>query len=359
MKQLLFILFLGFAFKGFTQVSDTLDASKFRAFPLPVIYYTPETEWGFGAVSLFTFRFKGETARSRNSQFQFGGAYTQRDQLLFYLPYQLYYQNEEYYVYGELGYYRYSYRFFGVGNDLPSSNEELYNVNFPRFRLNALKLIRPKLYMGFRYWLDDYNIVRRKEGGILETQNIIGATGGIVSSLGLISIYDSRNNYNYPSSGQYFEGLLLPNYNFTGSDFAFTRVSFDYVNFQSWSKNIVAINLFAVSIIGDPPFNEMAFIGGRSKMRGYFEGRFRDRNLLMTQLEYRRHLIWKIGMTAFAAYGVVAKTPQKFETRRIKPSGGLGLRYRLNEEEKINIRLDIGFGEKNNSGVYLTIGEAF
>lgn len=349
------LLLLG---ETFAQENDSIE-KNFQAFPLPVVYFTPETDWGFGAVSLFSFRLKGESNESRNSQFQFGGAYTQRDQLLFYLPFQVYYKNEKYYAFGEFGYYKYSYRFFGVGNDLPAENEELYNVNFPRVRLNMMKLVKPSWYLGARYWFDEYDIVKTKEQGLLQTRNIVGASGGTISSLGLISLYDTRDNYNYPSKGTYFETLILPNLNAFGSDFEYTRFSADYVTFFSKGKNILALNLFAVAIAGEAPFNELAFIGGRSKMRGYFEGRYRNRNLLMTQAEYRRFLFWKLGMVAFVGYGVVSRDLGEMQLQNIKPSGGVGLRYRLTEDEKINIRLDFGYGEKDNSGVYLTIGEAF
>ena len=152
---------------------------------------------------------------------------------------------------------------------------------------------------------------------------------------------------------------MLPNLKAFGSDFEFTRFSADYVTFLSKGKSILALNLFAVAIAGMAPFNELAFIGGRSKMRGYFEGRHRNRNLMMAQAEYRRFLFWKLGIVAFAGYGVVSRDLDNFQSQNIKPSGGLGLRYRLSEDEKINIRLDIGYGEKGSSGFYLTIGEAF
>lgn len=360
MHKVVFTILFLISLSCFSQEeADTSKAHKLRAFPLPVVYYTPETEFGFGAVSLFTFRLPGESATSRTSQFQFGGAYTQLDQLLFYLPFQLYRKNQEQYVFGEFGYYKYRYRFFGVGSDLPDENEEFYDVNFPRIRLNFMNLIAPDLYIGARYWFDEYDIVKVKEGGLLEDNNISGSNGGTISSLGFISLFDDRNNYNYPTSGNYLEVLALPNYKFTGSDFEFTRFSVDYVKFLSYKKNVLTLNFFGVSILGNPPFNEMAFIGGRNKMRGFFEGRFRDRNLLMAQAEYRRFLFWKIGVVAFAGYGVVATTPSEYALNQIKGSGGFGLRYRLNNEEKINIRLDYGIGEGGSSGIYLTIGEAF
>ena len=103
----------------------------------------------------------------------------------------------------------------------------------------------------------------------------------------------------------------------------------------------------------------MALIGGTRRMRGYFEGRFRDRNMLMAQAEYRRELGWNFGIAVFTGFGVVASELHEFEFPTIKPSAGLGLRYQLSKDEKINLRLDYGIGEGGSSGVYLTIGEAF
>lgn len=338
---------------------DSLE-EKAGFFPLPVVYYTPETRFGFGAVALYSFRFKGEPKESRNSQFQFGGAYTQEDQLLFYLPYQLYWNKDEYLAFGELGYYRYSYKFFGVGNGIPKDYEEVYNVNFSRVRINVLKLARPGLYLGLRYWLDDYKIVKREDNTLLGENLVKGAAGGLVSSLGFIGIYDTRDNYNFPLKGAFLTVLALPNLPQFGSDFEFTRFSIDHVQFiPLGEKSTLAVNAFGVSILGEPPFNEMAFIGGRGKMRGYYEGQFRERNLAMLQAEYRRMLFWKIGIVAFSGTGVVARDLDKLATNNLEITGGMGLRYQLDPKEKINIRLDYGIGESRNSGVYLTIGEAF
>lgn len=342
-----------------SQSQDTIKKGN-GFFPLPVVYYTPETKFGFGAVALYSFRFKDELESSRNSQIQFGGAYTQEDQLLFYMPFQMYKKDDTYLAFGELGYYRYSYKFYGIGNEISNDFEEVYNVNFPRVRLNALKLLKPNFYFGLRYWFDAYDVVKREQGKLLESNLVEGSSGGIVSSLGLIGIYDSRDNYNYPSKGDFLTVLALPNLNAFGSDFEFTRFSIDYVKFLNINtKNIFAINLFGVSILGEAPFNELAFIGGRGKLRGYYEGQYRDRNLAMLQTEYRRHLFWKIGLVSFIGTGVVAREINQLELNNLQITGGAGLRFQLDPEEKINIRLDYGIGERGISGIYLTIGEAF
>ncbi|WP_239014245.1 hypothetical protein [Archangium violaceum] len=45
------------------------------------------------------------------------------------------------------------------------------------------------------------------------------------------------------------------------------------------------------------------------------------------------------------------------ELRRVKPAGGLGLRFAPREDAPVNIRLDVAYGSE--PGFYLNVGEAF
>ena len=78
----------------------------------------------------------------------------------------------------------------------------------------------------------------------------------------------------------------------------------------------------------------------------------------MFQGEYRVPLFWRIGAVAFGGIAAVANEFSEFRLESIKPSYGGGIRFALDEDDKINIRLDMGFGQ-NTNGFYLTIGEAF
>lgn len=366
MKQgiLLFFTLFYFTFSVEAQTNETqtevdTTAKNLSIFPLPVVYYTPETRLAYGATCLFTFRLDKDK-NTRNSQIETGIAHTQEKQWLFYVPYKLYLKQDQYYLFGELRYYIYRYKFFGVGNDVPPNYEETYNVNIPRLRINATKRIANNFYLGLRYWFDEFDIQKVKEGGLLDNKAMVGANGGTISSLGLIALRDSRDNYNYPSSGSYLEVLALPSLHAFGSDYEFSRFSIDYVKyFKLGKETILAANAYLISNIGSVPFNEMAFIGGRYKMRGYYEGRFRDRNLWMAQAEVRQHIYKRIGAVAFGGLGAVAHQLDQFQMNNTKYSGGAGLRFQIDQENKINIRLDYGIGEKGNSGLYLTFNEAF
>jgi hypothetical protein len=49
----------------------------------------------------------------------------------------------------------------------------------------------------------------------------------------------------------------------------------------------------------------------------------------------------------------------EYSLNQIKYSFGAGLRFRFNQKEKVNLRMDIGMGPHKNMGVYFGIEEAF
>ena len=342
---------------GDTTERDTVNRNSLYA--LPVLFYTPETGLGFGVAGVYAFHLRNDSLSARPSSVQMVAAYTLQKQLLVYFPYTLFLKNGDYYSYGELGYYRYVYQFFGIGNKVDPNFEEAYSVNFPRIRITALKRVSPAVYVGFRYWFEDFQITETDEEGALVKGDITGSRGGNTSGPGLVALYDTRDNVFYSSQGWYIETLLQRNAAWTGSDFTYTTFSVDASRFflTRWN-HVVALNAYGITQSGNPPFNQLPLIGGSRRMRGYFEGRYRDRNLFTVQAAYRAPLFWRIGAVAFVSYGGVAPHLSDVTTRNLRYTVGGGLRFQLDREKKINVRLDAGFG-KNTIGYYLTIGEAF
>ena len=340
-------------------LADSTEERSNSLYALPVVFYTPETSLGFGVAGVYAFNFKDDLLTARPSSVQVVAAYTLQKQLLLYFPFTLFVDNGDYYTYGEIGYYRYVYKFFGIGNEVDPNVEETYGVNFPRIRLTALKRVHPKWYVGLRYWFEKFNITETDNEGMLAAGDITGSRGGVTSGPGLVALFDTRDNVFFSSDGWYVETLLQRNAGWTGSDFNYTTFSVDASTFfrTRWD-HIVALNAYGITQSGASPFNQMALLGGSKRMRGYFEGRYRDQSMLTIQAAYRAILFWRIGAVAFASYGGVAPGLSDIQLEDFRYTVGGGLRFVLDREKKINIRLDAGFG-KNTSGYYLTIGEAF
>ncbi len=350
--------------------TDTTAREPNKFIVLPVAFYTPETSLSFGAVGVYTFRFRQEADSTFPSQVQPAAAYTLLNQVLLYAPFRLYWQQERYLAYGELGYYRYNYLFFGVGNDQDPDFEELYGVDFPRIQVNLLRLLTPlgrrrpdgrreMLYGGLRYWYENYQMTEFDAEGQLVTGEVPGGAGGTTSALGLIFNYDTRDKIFFPRKGSFVEGFVETYRAGLGSDFRYDRLSLDASRYlTNRFGHVLAVNLYGVLTWGDPPFNQMALLGGPRKMRGFYLGRFRENHLLLAQTEYRARVYKRFGAVAFANYGGVAPTLGDFQLDQMRFTAGAGLRFVLDVPRELNLRLDYGYG-RFGSNFYVTIGEAF
>lgn len=346
----------------------------FSLLPLPLIYYTPETRLAYGVAATATFRFgrdmaflRSDSSRQaraavRPSQVTLGFAYTQNRQILFYLPFQIFYDQDNYYVNGEAGYYRYSYYFFGVGQQEVS--RELYGVNFPRIRINAFRRISPsmnrgKIYAGIRYQYEDYQVTSVEPGGLLASGTVPGGLGSRLSGAGLGLFYDSRNAIFFPSKGLVADIAYLNQHQLLGSNVRFDRYTADVSSYHALSSHaILALNYFVSFTAGVAPFNALSLLGGTRRMRGYYEGRYRDQNAALLQSELRFDLYKRLGGVIFGSVGILGNSQSVLQPTEPKLAYGAGLRFTVNRRDHINIRLDYGLG-RQSSGFYLTIGEAF
>ena len=336
---------------------DVLKKNKFSGFP--VAYYAPETKLAVGVFGAYTFYNKNDSNQKYPSQIQIGAAYTFNRQLLIYFPFRIYTKHSNFTAYGEAGYYKYSYFFYGIGNNQAIDYKELYKVNFPRIRINLLKKIGPNLLLGVRYWLEDYKIKETEPGKQLASGTIQGIKNNFISGVGPAFNFDCRDNIIYPSKGLFIDAGIQFYGSSTGSNYKYNRYTADASFFISNKrKSVYAFNLFGDFLVGDKiPFNQLALIGGNKKMRGYYEGRYRDKNLIALAAEFRFQIYKRFGAVTFANAGAVNERLKNTFTQ-IRTSVGVGARYALNKSEKLNIRLDAAFGKKS-SGLYFTIGEAF
>lgn len=327
---------------------------------LPIVFLTPETSWGFGAASVYTFRLPGEPRSTRPSQLQLGGAYTLENQVLLYLPFQVFWQKEAYNAYGELGYYRYTYFYYGIGNGFENYGGELFDLAYPRLRLNVAHKALGEWYIGLRYWMDDMRVSGTVSDGLLERNRPEGIDGGLLSGAGPLALLDQRNNVFYPTEGQYLEWSVLYSGGILGSTFDFTKFTVDARRYWSAkeSEAVFALNAYLEFNTGQPPFTHLSMVGGTRLMRGYYQGRYRDRQMGILQAEYRFPILWRFKGAVFGALGNVADQVDAFQLGNTRYALGLGLRFLLLEEEKAHVRLDYGFGG-GSSGFYLTVGEAF
>lgn len=352
------LLLACFALKAQTD-SSKANPNRFKIVALPLAFFTPDTKFGGGVGGLTTFNFPKDSLGARRSSVTVGLVYTQMKQTLIYFPFQLFPQNQRYWINGELGFYNYVFNYFGIGNDVPDDYIEKYTARFPRIRLFASKKIRPHLYLGFRYIFDNYRITQYDSSKLLIRKDVVGATGGRVAGLGIQANYDSRDVFFYPRQGWVGETYFYTEGRATGSQFKYQRFSLDVSRyFPIGKRSVLAFNMATALSFGDVPFHQMPNLGGGKRLRGYFEGKYRDENMALLQAEYRFPLFWRFGAVVFAGLGEVNDKPFSGWFSDTRYHYGTGLRFMLDKAQRINIRADFGIG-KNSTGFYLIIGEAF
>lgn len=338
------------------KAKDSTESKTWSLKGYPIAFYLPETRFGFGASGAFTFKTNPKDTTLNDSQILIGAAYTLNKQVLLYLPFKVFWGENKNYTYGEVGYYRYFFNYYGIGNHADPVVQDTFKVNFPRIRAHYTYRVYQKLGVGGAAWFEDFQIGETTADLV---ENAPGGEGGITSGIGPMFIYDSRDHVFYPSKGWYIEGKVMTFQDYLGSAYNFTKGGLDVVNYtRLHKKGILATHLNYQFSNGNVPFNMMSMLGGTKRMRGYIEGRYRDKNALILQTEYRFSSIWRFG---FVLFGDIGQTYERTDYLKLNDwhwTAGGGLRFMLDTERKINIRLDYGVG-KNTSGFYFTIGEAF
>ncbi|MFQ5602308.1 MAG: BamA/TamA family outer membrane protein [bacterium] len=338
---------------------DSLSKKRNGFIFIPALFYTPETKVAGGVSLMYYFRSASSSLENRPSTLSPTFIYTQRKQIISQLFADFYWQDETYHLLAGGGYIKFPDKFYSIGHSTPKSAEEDYTPRKYFFLLNMQKKLHHAWHVGLLYEITDTKITETEENGQLSTSQILGADGGIVGGFGLVTNWDSRDNIFNPTQGEFYQFSATFFKSPFGSDYDFNRYNFDlrkYFRFRS--SDVFALQVYMNFVTGKPPFQMLSLIGGQNLMRGYYEGRYRDKNLLIWQSEYRLPVWKRFGVVAFAGLGDVAAKLSGFEIDRFKYSYGWGLRYLFSRNEGLNIRFDFGFG-KDSSGFYITLGEAF
>ncbi|WP_169719245.1 BamA/TamA family outer membrane protein [Algoriphagus mannitolivorans] len=326
---------------------------------LPVVYFTPETKWVFGVGGVSTFNLDS-ISTTYESQLTAGLAYSLRNQFLSYVSGRIFSPKNRSLWYGEMGWYDYVFFYFGQGMNVNQDSEEIYSAKFPRLRFNYVRNIGKNWFLGGGFRFDGMNIFELQEDGALANGEIIGSQGGRNSGLGPLILHDSRNNQLYPESGVYFEAGLQAFGGIFGGEFSYVRAISDFRKILPLGKNqVFAAQAFSEITFGDVPFFALPMLGGNKLLRGLFEGKYREKNLFALQAEYRYKFLPRWGIVAFGGTGNAFSSENPLHFNLTKITYGVGGRFQLNQEKKLNLRLDLAHSPGEPFQFYFTFGEAF
>ena len=175
---------------------------------------------------------------------------------------------------------------------------------------------------------------------------------------GVSLVYDNRDNLTNPHRGIYLNINQMFRPGFMGNDYAFSTTAFRFDAYQRLGKGtVLAEDIGANLNFGNPSWGMMAELGGTHSMRGYYEGRYRDKHSLEATVELRQHVWKRNGIVVWVGAETIFPKFSALRSKQILPNAGVG--YRWEFKKNVNVRLDYGFGKSGQSGFLFNINEAF
>lgn len=200
------------------------------------------------------------------------------------------------------------------------------------------------------------NVIEQIQGQLLHQTTV---------SIGPRLQWDTRDSTFYPKHG--FLTEVASDFFLTGLgskwSYQYYKASFNKYNALS-EHQVIAFRAMACAAAGDRvPIYDLCLFGTMNDLRGYTGGRYQDRRMFATQVEYRlmfpaKGFLGRFGVVAFAGVGAIGDKFTNIGFGDLLPAAGAGLRFRLLKKYPVNFRVDYGQG---NDGHTLSIGvlEAF
>ena len=339
---------------------------KLSILAVPIVYVSPESGLSGGVGGFLNYRSDPFDTVTKPSNLRLYALYSTKGNIQIDASTEYYFFQNRRQAKIDFTYKDETVTYFGIGNDVATAdtgeNFQLQSFIFAASFYQQFEVVslRSKFYVGPRFEYQVFHPSDFDPNGELRYDRPLGIKGGRASGLGFLLNYDSRDHIYYPRKGSYIEFNNTFYQNIFGSDFTFNNYILDMRRYFNFIKDqVLAVQFYGQSEFGRPPFEMLAMLGGGKRLRGIYEGRFRDKNMISMQAEYRVPLFWRIGVVGFFGIGQVAPALNEYTFTDWKAAGGAGVRYRFNKRENVSARLDVGYSQYDGIQFFITIKEAF
>jgi outer membrane protein assembly factor BamA len=375
-----FFLWLALLFQGFVfaQVADSIkttdslkvkkNTQKWAFIGAPV--FSGETNWRLGVVASRAFAASQEGDKPSDLDMSF--EYSLRNQFRFGLTPNFFTAGNVWHFRAEIDGIQWPTDFFGVGTNRSAKNttaadSSTYDAMGLRSRWTAERSFYDhKIWAGFRVLGNFENIEFHSDTikNRFDSLGVLGLEGYRSVGIGFISSYDTRNHINWPTTGTLVSAEARIHPKWLGSSQSYNLGDFSLSQFfPAPFGSALALNVLYRANTGDVPFREMAMPNGSHQLRGLKNGRYRDKQMASSGVEWRvpspfSGFFGRFGLTTFAEQAQVAQNIDSFNSSNWISAYGLGLRFALNPERKYNARIDIANVDKHVA-LLISVREAF
>lgn len=342
--------------------SKYISRNRFLAFPLVAL--STETNWVFGVANAYIFRTDRKDSTLRLSTMPSGFLYTLNKQILIAWGANIFLPKERFIIRFENSFSKFPDKFWGIGNNTDDKEAEHYT--FTQFYINPqlYRKVYKNLFLGAGFDFQRVFDVEYTANGYFDQDKVVGVSDQRSYKVFGYSFFiniDSRNHTYVPNHGELLR-IRFTNFDQKlGSDYSFHVVETDYRKFlKITERSTLAFQVLGLFNFGEQvPYRNLAILGGNSMMRGFYAGRFRDRNFFGSQAEYRFPVIGRLGAVGFAGLGQVAGDIGEIGLDKFKIAVGAGLRFAVLRKEKLNLRFDIATGNGGAPNYYIVLAESF
>jgi len=354
-KDLLFSIALFLVSNGFVRGEE--DAStpedKDSSFVVaPAISSSPGFGNGLGAVGLYFFNPDKDDEISPPSTLTAIGMYSDTDSYFTGFFGKVYLQEDTWRLTGGVPHGRVNSRL-----DIGTAEEARFENAFTVLVLDAQRKISGPWYGGLRFITTDQRYKAKNATGKTYL-DAFEAEDTRNSKIAALVSYDSRDNQRYPESGSYGEtAFAYAPESWTESEEYYVIGASAASFFPIRDNQVLALQFKGKTVSEEAPYYERPTLGDRGDLRGYTPGEVVGHHQLLLQLEYRMVFTRLLGAAVFG--GGSGLWENTFTSDDLYWSYGAGLRIRLQQENKVNFRIDYAIGENDQDGWYISISEAF
>ncbi len=325
--------------------------------PIPALGYTPETGFLIGVAAIYFSVPPGTEDALQTTNIGLNLLYGTVGFFNLGVSAEMPLDGDRFYFEGGLGLNRANQEYFGLGLDNDGVEE------FTQFQFDSegafLYRLTPSLRLGPTYRVGYVEVLDKETAGQLDQDGVEGSDWALVSGPGVRVAYDTRSSTFFPRRGVLATLDSSLSSTVLGASSTFGRTALDgRVYREVLPDAVIAGQARLATAYGDAPFQFLPFLGGQNELRGFIEGEIRDNATLLAQAEFRFPLHWRFGAVAFFGVGTSGQDLGTLQWDRFQPAGGGGIRFALNPEQDINLRLDFAHNGRDLA-VYFGFGEAF
>lgn len=355
-----------------SSVVGEVDLKKIRFTPFLAPSVSPEVGVMLVGGGLISFKLDRTNKFVQPSSIPFSFGYSTNGSANLNIRPSLFFKNDKNRVVGDIWMKNMPDNYWGVGYDAAEEPSEpdsttSYRRNWWQVYLKYSHQFKKNFFGGLLF---DYNQTDATSlNHTMEKDPYVVEFGRLIKnlSLGLLLQYDSRD-----LTINAYDGLFLElSSNFYSSK-AFTKPTYqilvlDYRQYEQIKRPGRTLAWQVKTRIANDgvPWTEMSQLGSPFDLRGYFWGRYRDKDMLFGIMEYRHmfmrktprkngEMMSRFGFTTWLATGTVANNFT--EMTNWLPNAGLGFRFEV--QKRMNARLDYGIGN-DTSAFYISFNEAF